>query len=147
MKKLLLIAILLCAQGLFAQEDTAIKQSIQTFFEGMHARDTVMMKSVCMKEFALHSIQLNVKGNQFSTEDVSLFYKGIASLPKSQVIEERLFNYTIQHDGGIAQVWTPYEFYFNNTLSHSGINAFTLVKVNGAWKISYIVDTRKTSGQ
>ena len=143
MKRLLLIAFMAVAPMVFAQnEETAIKKSIQTFFEGMYARDTVMIKSVCMDEMVLHSIYRDVKGNKFSTEAVSSFYKGIASTPIEQVFEERLLNYPIQQDGGIAQVWTPYEFYSNNKLIHSGNNAFTLVKINGIWKISYIVDTR-----
>jgi hypothetical protein len=143
MKKILLIALLAVAPAVFAQnEDDAIKKSIQTFFEGMYARDTVMIKSVCSDALVLHSVGIGAKGTKFTTEKVSGFYKGIAGIPKTEVFEEKLLSYTIHQDGGIAQVWTPYEFYFNNKLSHSGNNAFTLVKIDGVWKVSYIVDTR-----
>jgi hypothetical protein len=143
MKKILLIALLAITPAVFAQdEDAAIKKSVQTFFDGMYARDTVMIKSVCMNEMVLHSVSTGTKGNRFSTEKAGEFYKSIAGIPKNETFEEKLLSYKIVQDGGIAQVWTPYEFYFNNKLSHSGNNAFTLVKVNGMWKISYIVDTR-----
>ncbi|HOD10564.1 MAG TPA: nuclear transport factor 2 family protein, partial [Flavobacterium sp.] len=40
-------------------------------------------------------------------------------------------------------VWTPYEFYVNEKLSHSGVNAFTLFKENEKWKIIHLIDTRR----
>ncbi|SFQ41036.1 nuclear transport factor 2 family protein [Flavobacterium akiainvivens] len=144
MKRILLIALLAFAPMVFAQdEEAAIKKSIQTFFEGMYARDTVMIKSVCVDGMALHSVNVRAKSTKFTTEDVSEFYKGIAAVPKTEVFEEKLLGFKIQYDDGIAQVWTSYEFYFGNKLSHTGNNAFTLVKHNGVWKISYIVDTRR----
>jgi hypothetical protein len=57
--------------------------------------------------------------------------------------EERLLDYSIQVDGAMAHVWTPYEFYVNNKFSHKGVNAFTLFKDNGLWKIVYLIDTRR----
>lgn len=146
MRKLLLIAVLAITPMVFGQdEEAAIKKSIQTFFEGMYARDTVMIKSVCVDGMALHSVGIGAKGTKFTTESVREFYKGIAGVPKTEVFEEKLLSYAIHQDGAVAQVWTPYEFYFNNKLSHSGNNAFSLVKVNGVWKISYIVDTRRAA--
>ena len=69
----------------------------------------------------------------------------MAEISKNLIFEERLLDYKIQQDGFTAQVWTPYEFYVNNKLSHSGNNAFSLVKENGAWKIIFIIDTRKVA--
>jgi hypothetical protein len=40
-------------------------------------------------------------------------------------------------------VWTPYRFIFNGKFSHCGVNSFTLVKLNGEWKINYVIDTRR----
>lgn len=143
MKKLLLIALLAVAPAVFAQdEEAAIKKSIQTFFEAMYARDTVMIQSVCVDELALHSVRIIPNGTKLTVDDAREFYKSIAGIPKTEIFEEKLLSYKIVYDGGIAQVWTPYEFYLNNKLSHSGNNAFSLVKVNGVWKISYIADTR-----
>ena len=50
---------------------------------------------------------------------------------------------TIKIDGALASVWTPYKFYSGATFSHCGANSFQLVKIDGAWKIQYIIDTRR----
>jgi len=145
MKKILLITLLFGVQALFAQEDAAIKKCIQTFFDGMYARDTVMIKSVCHKTMSLQTVIIEAGGNKLSSENRAEFYKMMAEISKNLIFEERLLDYKIQQDGFIAQVWTPYEFYVNKKLSHSGNNAFSLMKENGSWKIIYIIDTRKVA--
>jgi len=42
---------------------------------------------------------------------------------------------------GIAVVWTPYEFHVNGEFSHCGVDAFSLVRIDGQWKIAGIVYT------
>jgi len=59
------------------------------------------------------------------------------------VLFEKLLDYKIQIDGPLAHVWTPYEFYVNGKLSHSGVNSFTLFKEKDAWQIIHIIDTRR----
>ena len=43
----------------------------------------------------------------------------------------------------MANAWAPYEFYINSEFSHCGINSFQLIKIEGNWKIIYIIDTRR----
>ncbi|MFC4479913.1 hypothetical protein [Flavobacterium chungangensis] len=84
-----------------------------------------------------------VKGNKLSDESAKEFYKSIASIPSNMKFQEKILSYTIQIDGTMAHVWTPYEFYLNDKLSHSGVNAFTLFKEKDSWKIIYLIDTRR----
>ncbi|WP_225585112.1 hypothetical protein [Flavobacterium sp. MDT1-60] len=84
-----------------------------------------------------------VKGNKLSDEGVKYFYKSIATIPSSMKFQEKILSYTIQIDGTMAHVWAPYEFYLNDKLSHSGVNTFTLFKEKDAWKIIYLIDTRR----
>jgi len=142
MKKIALIAFSFFAMHLQAQE-ADIKKTIAIFFEGLHTGDTLKIKSVCSDKMILQSIIENAKGAKFDHEDISEFYKSIASIPKDMKIEERLLDHKIQIDGSMAHAWTPYEFYVNGKLSHSGVNSFQLYKDNGVWKIVYIIDTRR----
>lgn len=144
MKKIALIAFSLFAMQLQAQE-ADIKKTIATFFEGLHTGDTLKIKSVCSDKMVLQSIMENTKGTKFDHEDISEFYKSITSIPKDMKIEERLLDCKVQVDGSMAHAWTPYEFYINGKLSHSGVNSFQLYKDNGVWKIVYIIDTRRKS--
>jgi hypothetical protein len=101
------------------------------------------LKSVCSENLVLHSISESERGNKFSVEKAPDFYKSIASIPTTMKFEEKILNYKIQIDGTMAHVWTPYEFYVNDKLSHSGVNSFQLYKENEVWKVVYIIDTRR----
>lgn len=129
--------------GVFAQEENAIKQSISVFFEGLQTSDTLKIQSVCHKEMKLQSITEKNAIGSLSFDSNSAFYKSIAAIPKNVKIEERILSYNIQIDGTMANVWTPYEFYINEKLSHIGVNSFTLLLENNIWKIVHIIDTRR----
>ena len=144
MKKLLVLAILFTAQGIFAQE-ADIKKSIRTFFDGLHNRDTVMMKSVAYKHLILESITEFKGQGKFDFEMAENYYNQVSKISPEIKIEERILSYKIQVDGILAHVWTPYEFYANGKLSHTGVNSFQLFKDEGIWKIIYLVDTRRTA--
>jgi hypothetical protein len=124
-------------------QNQEIQKVIETFFEGFHAKDTVKMKSVCFDKIILQSIMENAKGSKLSDESAKEFYNSIATIPSDFKFEEKILSYSIQVDGTMAHAWTPYEFYINGKLSHSGVNAFTLFKENGIWKIIYVIDTRR----
>ena len=142
MRQLIILLFFGFSVSISAQE-MEIKQSISLFFEGLQSADTLKIQSVCHKEMKLQSImEKNTIGN-LSFETNEEFYKSIASIPKNLKIEERILSYKIQIDGSMAQVWTPYEFYINEKLSHIGTNSFTLLLENNIWKIVHIIDTRR----
>jgi hypothetical protein len=142
MKKSFLIICLIVTTS-FQDQNKEIQKVIETFFEGFHAKDTVKMKSVCFDKIILQSIMENAKGSKLSDESAKEFYNSIATIPSDFKFEEKILSYSIQVDGTMAHAWTPYEFYINGKLSHSGVNAFTLFKENGIWKIIYVIDTRR----
>ena len=142
MKTVHLLLLFLISHFSFAQEKE-IQQTIETFFEAFHQRDSVKLQSVCSKDLVLHSISESGNGTKFSVEKASNFYKSIASIPIAMKFEEKILSYNIQVDGAMAHAWTPYEFYVNGILSHSGVNSFQLFKENEVWKVVYILDTRR----
>jgi hypothetical protein len=142
MKKVLLFFLLLFSFSGQAQKE-AVQKTIETFFEGFHAKDTVKIKSTCSDKLILQSIAESPKGNKFSEESPNEFYKSIATIPAELKFEERILSYNIQVDGTMAQVWTPYEFYINGKFSHKGVNAFTLFLEGTTWKIVHLIDTRR----
>lgn len=46
----------------------------------------------------------------------------------------------------IALVWADYQLFLNGQLHHCGVNAFTLIKKKGAWRIVNVVYTFETKG-
>jgi hypothetical protein len=142
MQKVFLVVAMLFFGIIHAQKEQ-VQKTIETFFEGFHAKDTIKIKSTCSETLILQSISENTKGNKLSNETTKSFYKAIASIPADIKFEERLLSYNIQIDGSMAHAWTPYEFYVNGKLSHKGINAFTLYLDVTTWKIIHLIDTRR----
>ena len=142
MQKIVFVLLLVFSSSLYSQNEE-VKDVIVTFFKGFHAKDSTIIKSVCAENMILQSIAESSKGSQIKNQNPQDFYRSIATIPSTMLFEERVLEYSIQVDGAMAHVWTPYEFYVNNKLSHKGVNAFTLFKDNGLWKIVYLIDTRR----
>lgn len=142
MKHFVVLFVFCFALNASAQQSD-IENTIKIFFDGFHAKDTVKIKSACHDKMILQSIIEGSKGTKLEDEKTAEFYKSFADFPADLKFEERILSYKIQIDGAMAHAWTPYEFYINGKLSHSGVNAFTLFKENNIWKIIYIIDTRR----
>ncbi len=147
MKLLFGLALTLASFSVCAQsEEESIKKTVNQLFSGMRERDTVRLKEVFAPAAMLQTIARSKEGNELvRTEPISGFIKSIGSGGK-QLLDERIEFASILTDGPLASVWTPYKFYVDNQFSHCGVNSFQLVKLNGEWKIQYIIDTRRKEG-
>jgi hypothetical protein len=150
MKLFLCLFCLILSFGTFAQNsftETDAKQIIDTFFDGFHEGDTLKMRSVMADKMVMQTAFADKDGNNKITDgDAIELLTAIANRPAAQKWDERLLDYKIQIDGNLAHVWTPYQFWFNDALSHCGANAFTLVKTDAGWKIIHLIDSRRRSG-
>ena len=132
------------SQNSFSEADA--KAIINTFFEGFHKGDTLLMKSVMSPDLILQTAYSTDDGkNKVSVNSIEGFIKSIANRPADQKWDERLLDYKIEIDGNLAQVWTPYEFWLNDTFLHCGANAFTLARFDDGWKIIHLIDSRRKS--
>lgn len=80
------------------------------------------------------------------TENPKTLFDAVANRTNEQKRDEQLLDYNIQVDGNMANAWTPYEFWYNGTFSHCGVNSFQLFNDAGTWKIIYLIDTRRREG-
>ena len=125
------------------QDKAAIQQAIETLFDGMRAGDSSMVASVFADNPPMNSVFMNREGNVIVNEgSLDQFLKSVGT-PHDQVYDERISSYDINIDGDLASVWTPYQFYLGEQFSHCGVNSFQMAKLDGEWKIIYIVDTRR----
>ena len=145
--KYLLTAILMITFGnIGAQisEKEAVQQTIETFFEGFHEQDSVVIKQTVSTDIVLQTISKSKEGHAFvRSEGFGVFLKSIANIPATTKFQEKIKSYSIQVDGRMANAWTPYEFWVNGALSHCGVNSFQLFKDKDDWKIIYLIDTRR----
>ncbi|MGF1557596.1 MAG: nuclear transport factor 2 family protein [Flavobacteriaceae bacterium] len=146
MKKLFFL-MALSSLSLSAQDSDkeAVQKTIETFFMGFHAQDSLIIKQTVAQGIILQRISQDSAGKTMvRTDDFSKFLKSIVSLPKESKFEEIIKSYNIQIDGPMANAWTPYEFRLKDVFHHCGVNSFQLVKSEGAWKILYLVDTGRS---
>ncbi|MFS4468209.1 nuclear transport factor 2 family protein [Maribacter sp. 2210JD10-5] len=128
-------------------EQSKIQKTIETFFDAFHAQDAEAMKDIVDKDVILQTIGKNREGKQnIRTENFEDLIKSITSIPDSVAFQERILDYSIQVDGAMANAWTPYEFWLNETFHHCGVNSFQLFKEENDWKIIYLIDTRRREG-
>lgn len=145
------IILILCAisSNLFAQKsDTEhVQKTIETFFEGFHQKDSLMIKQTVSENIILQTIAKSAEGEAYvRTDDFRGFLMSVVGIPDSTQFQEKIKGYSVQVDGPMANAWTPYEFWLNGTFSHCGVNSFQLFKVGDHWKIIYLIDTRRKEG-
>lgn len=143
MKFLVLVFAFSLSTSILAQESNP-KKVVDDFFVAFHAKDSIALQKLCHPDMQLQTVTNAKENSRLKTEKVSEFYKSIASIPAEVKVLEKIIDYKVQIDGNMAHVWTPYEFYVNDKLSHIGVNSFTMVlEPNGEWKIVHIIDTRR----
>ena len=55
---------------------------------------------------------------------------------RKQSVREQMWNPEVRVRGSIASVWTPYDFWRDGSISHCGIDAFDLIRIDGQWRIA-----------
>jgi len=146
MKKSIMLLILsscIAASAIAQQDGDAVKKTIQILFDGMRNADSNAVLSVFAPNAIMQTIAVNKDGKTIVGQNqVANFASYIGKQSKGAADEQIVFD-NIKVDGDLAVVWTPYRFVYNGKFSHCGVNSFTLVKMNGDWKINYLIDTRR----
>jgi len=143
-KSLLIFALLFPSVFALAQsEEMEVKAAINQLFDGMRKGDSAMVSEVFVKEAQMQSVFLDGQSNtQVREGSLEGFLKSIGT-PHAQIWDERISFERISIDGPLASVWTPYQFYLGDKFSHCGYNSFQMAKIDGKWKVLYIIDTRR----
>jgi len=126
--------------------EDSVKSAVNLLFEGMKNADPSLLKKAFSDSAILQTIGRNKEGKiMIRNECIDAFAQAIGKSPKG-ALDERIQFETIKIDGPLAIVWTPYKFYHEGKFSHCGVNSFQLVRINGEWRIQYLIDTRRKDG-
>jgi hypothetical protein len=143
---LLLTAIVISTITQAQTAEDSVKAAVNKLFTGMKNSDAAMIQSSFADSAVLQTIARTKDDKMFvRNESVASFAQSISKIPPNAA-DERITFETIKIDGPLAIAWTPYSFYYEGKFSHCGVNSFQLVRLNGVWKIQYLIDTRRRTG-
>lgn len=150
MKRILILLTAMVSVSSLTQAQTtedSVKAVVNQLFTAMRTVDGVLLKDAFADSAILQTIaQRRSDGATIiRNEKVSDFVNSISTAKKDS-LDERITFETVKIDGPLAIVWTPYKFYYAGNFSHCGVNSFQLVRMNGRWKIQYLIDTRRRQG-
>lgn len=125
--------------------EDSVKASINKLFTAMKNGDSKALLE-CFADSAILQTVAEKDGNiSVQTEDIKEFADFVGTQKQGDADERITFD-MIKTDGALAIAWTPYQFYYKGQFSHCGADSYQLVRINGDWKIQYIIDTRRRTG-
>lgn len=118
---------------------------VERLFDGMRAKDTTLIRSTLHETARLMTAATDRDGTPVvRVGDLDDFLASVAGA--DAYLDERLYETEVRVDGGLASVWTEYDFWAGERFSHCGVDAFQLARTAEGWKIIQITDTRRREG-
>ncbi|MBT7583091.1 MAG: hypothetical protein HN572_09005 [Kordiimonadaceae bacterium] len=124
------------AAGTYA-EKAAVAKLLDNVFNAMRAGDDETLKTLILEDTKLDRIA----PGQSVTRGVSADWIGWGGTLNPGQADEQIFDVEINVEGPLATAWAPFTIAIDGELKSCGINHFTLVKMNGDWKVAYLIDT------
>lgn len=138
----LLICLALCNSMKAQSTGDSVRSAVNQLFTAMKNADSALLVSGFADSAILQTI-IDKNGKvEVKTESVADFARQVAKMEKN-ILDERIQFDAIRIDGALAIVWAPYQFYYKGKFSHCGVDSFQLIRINGKWKIQYLIDTRR----
>lgn len=141
------LATMLTALPAAAQDaEPQVMATVEAFMDGLEAKDGAAMRSIAMEDAYLAFVRPSQGDAPDRTQSVRLAdaVTSLTDIPGH--IAEPLGDATVLIDGPIAMVWAPYAFYMDGERTHCGIDVFTLMQVDGQWRISTVTYSHLTEG-
>jgi Putative lumazine-binding len=139
MRSVFLVVMLFAASSASAQNtQDSVKMVVNSLFKAMNDADSAGVVKVFAPGAVIHGLG---KGG-VKLETVEEFGASMKRLKKGQ-LDERIQFEAVHIDANLAAAWTPYRLYFDGKFMHCGADSFQLIRIDGVWKIVYLIDTRR----
>ena len=119
----------------------AILATVQALFDALGERDTALLRDILHPDILMHSVEHSADGERSASTSTleGMVARLEADGPR---MTERMWDPEVRISGDLATVWTPYDFYVGEDLSHCGADAFILMRDGGDWQITSLSWTR-----
>ena len=124
------------------EDRAAILSVVQSLFDALAERDGDALRALLHPDVVMRSVE--VAGDGERSIATSTLDDLVARVEGSEeVLTERMFDPEVRISGDLAMVWTPYDFYVGDTLSHCGADVFVLVREDDTWLVTGLSWTRQ----
>jgi len=127
-----------------AGEEEDILAVVDQFFVGLKTADPSLWKPIMVPEGTVMVSREKDGAWTFSQRGIGADIDRLAE--NDAVIDEHYYNPTVLIRETLAVVWTPYDLYIDEELSHCGIDVFQMMKIDGEWKIAQVAYTIEPEG-
>ncbi|VVT09500.1 DUF4440 domain-containing protein [Erythrobacter sp. EC-HK427] len=137
------LALLVAPATLHAQ-DAGPEATVIAFMDAFSAKDAETMTALMMPDTVVASVQELEGPDDVGFSPMADLVAQLAGLPFD--IAEPLWDLRTEEFGTVAVVSASYDFLISGNRSHCGTDIFTLMRVDGAWKIATITYSHETEG-
>jgi len=141
-----LAAAMLVAASAAAQSTTdeaAVRATVEAFMAGLAAKDAAAMKAQIIEPGLLAMVEERDGPDRVELAPLSEAIASIARIPVP--VAEPLHGEVVTVDGPVATVRADFDFLIDGKRSHCGVDIFTLMRIDGAWKIATITYSHLTT--
>ena len=124
-------------------EREAVLATVQAIFDALASGDGAALRRIMHPQVVMHSVERSAEGAR--TISTSTLDELVARVEGSNaILTERMFDPEVRISGDLAMVWTPYDFYVGDELSHCGADGLLLARnvETEAWQIISLSWTR-----
>ena len=152
MKAILAIAAALVAAAPLAAEpvpdrisdEAAVTATVEAFMRGLAARDAAAMRAQVTEPGFVARVEERDGADRVALIPMAQLIASVSSIPVP--VSEPLYGEVVTVDGPVATVRADYDFIIDNKRSHCGVDIFTLMRIDGAWKIATITYSHLAAG-
>jgi len=122
-----------------ARDDSAVVATVQRLFDAMARRDTAALRTLLVPGTRFASLPADRAVAAPRVQGDSAFLRTFAA--GTERLLERMWQPVVHVEGPLATLWAPYDFHVDGKFSHCGVDAVTLLRGDGGWRVAGITYT------
>lgn len=125
-------------------DDAGARAAVEGFMAAFDAKDGEAMAAYLTEDAYLAWVREGEDSGSARSVPLQDLVDSISAIPGD--IAEPLAIRSVMAEGPVAMVWADYGVYLDGERSHCGVDVFTLLRVDGDWKIATVTYSHLTQG-
>jgi Putative lumazine-binding len=125
-------------------DEAAVMATVEAFMRGLAAKDAAAMRAQVTEPGFVARVEEREGVDRVGLIPMAQLIASVSSIPVP--VSEPLHGEVVTVDGPVATVRADYDFILDGKRSHCGVDIFTLMRIEGAWKIATITYSHLATG-